>query len=468
MKIRNMILLLLSVPLSALAQDRDSIEYRINVQRATQAAIWAMPAAGMIDILKATRNELDGDVNQVVYFSKPMDSKHGFLTANDVTAYAIGSLSIADGPLVFEVPAATDKVSYFGSFVNQWDQPIEDIGPAGADKGKGGKYLFVPPGYEGKVPAGYLVYHPDTYGVYFAFRPVVADGTTAQDVTDYAKSMRIYYLKDAANPPATTFIDAYPKYFNTLPTYDHTFFEDINDAVQDNPIRPQDKVMISLLKGLGIEKGQPFEPTAEQKAAMKEGLALAYDSMQSYFTTPGKAMIPLWPGKSQWQVWNFAPGQPQAGFPYETDEAVLVDERAGGSYFWITFLPRYLGGGTFYLTGIRDQDEHLFDGKSTYRLNVPQDTPARAFWSVIVYSMESKGFVRDAPIVGLSSRNNRETMKAQPDGSIDIYFAPEAPPGQEQNWIPTGEDFFLLFRLYGPASKDFYKRWSLGDVVKIK
>ncbi|MCM8530153.1 MAG: DUF1214 domain-containing protein, partial [Lentisphaeraceae bacterium] len=217
----------------------------------------------------------------------------------------------------------------------------------------------------------------------------------------------------------------------------------------------------------GIQKGKKFNPTNLQKKAMEEGLKIAYDSMQSFFTTPGKAMVPLWKDRSEWQVWNFAPGQPQAGFPYETKDSVLVDERAGGSYFWITYLPRYLGGGTFYLTGIRDSESVLLDGKSTYKLTVPAKVPAKDFWSVIAYSMKTKGFIKDASRVGLSSRN-MDTMKANADGSYDIYFAPKEPEGQEANWIPTGEDFFLLFRLYGPESKTFFKTWFLDDIEKIK
>jgi len=58
--------------------------------------------------------------------------------------------------------------------------------------------------------------------------------------------------------------------------------------------------------------------------------------------------------------------------------------------------------------------------------------------------------------------------KVNDDGSYDVYFSPEAPKGKESNWIPTGEDFFLLFRLYGPESKDFYKTWMLGDLEKLK
>ncbi len=449
-------------------EQQNDIEYNVMVQRATQTAIWAIPAVGIVDFKKATARDLGGTINDVVYLTKPFDSKHGFLTANDVTAYAWGSMSTAKGPLVLEVPPATDKVSYFGTVVNAWDQPIEDVGPApGADKGKGGKYLFLPPGYEGEVPKeGYLVYQTDSTEMAFSFRPRLYNGATDADAAEYAQRLKIYYLKDAGNPPPTTYLDATPVPYNSLPTYDHTYFEDINDVVQNNPIRPQDKAMVALLKDFGIEKGIEFKPTEEQKSAMQEGLALAYDSMQAYFTTEGKAMLPLWKEKSQWQVWDFAPGQAEAGFPYETPEKILIDERAGGSYFWITFLPKYLGGGTFYLTGLRDSKGELLTGIDNYKLNVPADVPAKDFWSVIVYSMESKGFIRDRSRVGLSSRNI-ETMQVNADGSYDVYFAPKAPKGKEANWIPTGEDFFLIFRLYGPETKDFYTSWSLGDVEKL-
>lgn len=137
-----------------LAQEENSlneIEYQIMVQRATQAAIWGMPAVGMIDLEKATKRDLGGDVNDVVYVSRPFTSRHGFLTANNVTPYAWGSLSTEKGPLVVEVPPANDKVGYFGTIVNTWDVPLIDVGTTGYDKGKGAKYLILPPGFEGET-----------------------------------------------------------------------------------------------------------------------------------------------------------------------------------------------------------------------------------------------------------------------------------------------------------------------------
>lgn len=443
----------------------ESIEYKIMVQRATQTAIWAMPAVALMDFLKVTKRDLGGDYNDVLYLTEPFNSKHGFLTANDVTAYAWGSITLANGPVILDVPAATNKVSYFGSIVNAWFQPIEDIGPSGADKGKGAKYLLVPPGYEDKLPEGYIILHFDTYDIGFAFRPRLYNGATDADAAEYAQTIQIYSLSEIDNPPPTKYIHVNPHSFNSLPTYDETFFQDINDIVQNNPVRRQDKAMIPLLKDLGIEKAQPFNPSEIQKRAINEGTALAWETMQYFFNTPGKTMFPLWKGKSQWQVWNFGEGQPQLGFPYENDEKIFIDERAG-LYFFVTYLPRYLGGGTFYLTGLRDSKSQLFNGKDNYKLNVPGDTPAKDFWSVIVYSTKTKGFVVGAERLGLSSRNT-DTMQKNADGSYDIYFGTKAPEGKESNWIPTGEDFFLLFRLYGPESKDFYKTWMLGDVEKI-
>ena len=451
---------------TALAQSPASDNrHDILVQRACEAAIWAMPAVSVYDIELSIQRDLGGKFGDVAYFSKPMTSRHGFLTANDVTPYVVGALSCKDGPIVIDVPPAGEKASFFGTIVDAWQTPLADVGPPGDDKGKGGKYLFVPPGYVGDVPGdGYLVYHPQTYGVHFAFRPVAKNGGTNADQAAYARLLKYYPLSKASNPPPTTFIDAYPKTWNTLPVYDMTYFTDLNAVIQREPVLERDKAMMALLASIGIEKGKEFKPDAATEQALLEGLRRAYDWMQDTFIN--RSMIPWWENR-QWQVWQFAEGQPEAGFPYVTGDRLLTDERAGGSYFWITYLPKSLGGGTFYLTGLRTKDGELMNGADTYQLNVPADTPAKDFWSVIVYSMNTKGFVENVDRVGLSSLDLRK-MKKNHDGSVDIYFAPSAPAGLESNWIPTGEDFFLLFRLYGPDEYLFNKQWTLPDIEKLK
>ncbi len=142
---------------------------------------------------------------------------------------------------------------------------------------------------------------------------------------------------------------------------------------------------------------------------------------------------------------------------------MLVDEGAN-AFFFATWLPKKLGTATAYLTGLRDSNGNLFSGETTYRLHVPADVRARDFWSVIVYSMKTKSMIPNSfNRVGLSSYD-KKSMLMNPDGSVDIYFGPKAPAGKNANWLPTGQDFVLLFRVYGPEKAYLDKTWKLPDV----
>ena len=89
-----------------------------------------------------------------------------------------------------------------------WYKWVVDVGITGADKGQGGKYLILPPGYKGDVPAGYHVVRPTTYGTWLAFRSFLVDGLTKPGVESVKKNLKIYQLGDAANPPAIKFANA--------------------------------------------------------------------------------------------------------------------------------------------------------------------------------------------------------------------------------------------------------------------
>ena len=172
----------------------------------------------------------------------------------------------------------------------------------------------------------------------------------------------------------------------------------------------------------------------------------------------------LWEDR-QWGIFNISLEQAKLGFPFVDENRLLIDERAQ-QYFYLTYLPVTLGGSTFYFGGLRDKDGETLNGTDTYKLRVSADTPAEDFWSAIVYSMKTKGFVKDVDRVGLSSQVI-DTMQKNKDGSVDVYFAPKAPEGMVSNWIPTGEDFFLLFRLYGPKEGWLQSGWKLGDIEKV-
>lgn len=450
---------------AALAQMSD-IERDTVVRRACEVAIWGMPAVAVYDIELAMQRDAGAAPGVVAYMSAPMDSRHGFLTANDVTPYAIAGLSTKDGPLVIEIPPAGEKAEFFGTIVNAWQVPIADIGTTGDDEGRGARYLFLPPGYQGPVPEeDFITYEADTYGVHFALRPIAKNGGTHADQAAYAQTLRWYPLSEADNPPETRFFDMKENPVNNLPVYDITFFNDLNTVVQREPVLAQDKVMMGMLASIGIVRGEPFEPDEAMQDALLEGLDCAYDTLQDRFVTEGGGFRRIWDDR-EWGAFAINPEQAKLGFPFVDDEQVLIDERAG-QYFYLTYLPKNLGGGTFYLGTVRDGEGEMLTGTDTYKLNIPADTPAEDFWSVIVYSLRTKGFFVGAERVGLATPNLPD-MQVNDDGSADVYFAPAAPEGLESNWIPTGEDFFLLFRLYGPAEGWIESGWQLPDVERIK
>lgn len=433
-------------------------------RRAVEAAIWGMPLVSMRGFIKGTRRDLEADWNDVVYFSKPMESRHGFLTANKSTPYVVASLNTNGGPLVVELPATSNNVKLFGSFVDAWEYPITDVGPTGADLGKGGKYLFLPPGYDGAVPEnGYLAFRSNTHAIYAALRPVVSSDVTTEQLTEYVKKVKVYPLALANDPPKTHFVDAYPKIWDTLPKYDLSYFKDLAEVINEEPILERDLVMMGMLNSIGIRKGRPFEPDAVTKRILEKAISDAHAYLQHLFLE--EAFVNYIEG-TQWATHNLPAEQAKAGWPFVTRNQMLIDARAN-LYHYATFMPKKLGGASFYLMSLRDSEGNPLNGTSTYKMHVPADTPAKDFWSAIAYSSSTHGFIEGSSRVGISSLE-RSKLNVNGDGSVDIYFAPQALPGNEANWIPTGEDFWVVLRLYGPQEPLYNKSWRIPDIEKIQ
>ena len=463
--------LLWAVPSEAQEEARASrsaedLNYQQALQRGTQAVIWGMPAVGIMGIRRGSERDLGATFNDIIYMSHPPAPRQALLTPTNQTPYVIVMLNTGDGPVVLDLPRASEKTIFFGTVIDAWQLPVTDVGPEGADEGFGGKYLFLPPGYDKPVPEGYIVFRPKTYHLYVALRPVSIKGGTLEEAVAYSKQLKAYPLSQADTPPPGRYIDASLKSWNTLPQYDLSYFEDLATAINEEPVQARDLAMMGMLSSIGIRKGQPFKPDAETAKALDQASKDGYAQMQHYFVTPGKALVPYWSG-NQWQTFNIPREQLEQGFPFETADELLLDKRAGGGYFWLSFFPKHLGKASFYLVGLRDRSGAMLNGQSLYRLRVPTDVPARQFWSVTVYSMKTKGFFAEADRVAISS-SEKAQLKLNPDGTVDLYFGPKPPAGLGPNWIPTGEDFFLWFRLYGPEKALFEKTWTLPDLEKVK
>lgn len=460
-------LALLSAAPRATAQSQPASDTarRAIARRAVDAVIWGMPAVNFELLCQAMRGA-GADFNQVVYWSRPLTWKNQTLTPNPDTIYVFPFYNTKDvGPVVLEIPPAGDGSSITGSVDDGWQTALEDVGPAGVDKGAGGKYLILPPGHQGAVPDGYIPLPSDTYAGYAVLRSNLRSGSDADiaKAVAYGKRARIYPLAQAANPPETRFVDAIDTLFdNTIP-YDLRFFQALDRFVQRELWIERDRAMIDPLKAIGIEKGKPFNPDAPTQevlvASAREARAWLDAGYEALFSPPyfegTRWALPVSP--------EFASGIQSH---YANRDSYPVEGR-GIAYSFAYFSTKHLGEGQFYLFAIQDKAGQPLDGGSTYRLSVPANVPVRLYWSATVYDRETHALIRELDWSSRSS--NTPGLRQNSDGSVDVFFGPAAPAGRQANWVPTraGGQFEVLFRFYGPERPLFDKSWRLLDIEKL-
>jgi hypothetical protein len=434
--------------------------------RAVQAVIWGMPAVNYDLMLQEMLTRTTGKVGQVIYWGRPLDAKNQTLTPNPDALYFMVFFNTKDGPVVLDLPPGNENGSFNGNIVTTWQMPLEDAGLLGYDKGKGGKYVVLPPGYKGKVPAGFIPLQSDVYGGYILFRANFkshSDADVAASIA-YGKKMKVYPLSAAAHPPETVFSDVKDIDFDSTIKYDASFFEHLNRIVQDEPWLDRDRVMIDQLKSLGIDKGKSYQPNDQTKAVLNSA---AQDARAWLYARYDQGFPPFFSPTSHWMYPTY-PALVQAVQTSYTDaNNYPVDDRAVAySYAFIGI--KRLGAGQMYLISIKDKDGNAFDGGKTYKLTVPPNAPVKQYWSVTAYDRELHTLIKG---VSRASRSSQiPELAKNSDGSIDIYFGPTAPQGKENNWVPTdaSRKFELMFRAYGPTEALFQKSWVLPDVEKTQ
>ena len=384
-------------------------------------------------------------------------------SSNNSTRYVYLNFNTTGGPVVAEISAASGA-DLFGTFLDAWQVPLTDIGRTGEDRGKGGKYLLLPPDFKGDMPAGYISVRSQTYNGYAIFR-AISKSSSAEDVAAaiaLIKQMRLYPLAQAANPPQSRLIDMRGKVFDGIVRFDEGFYASLAKMVNEEPVQPRDLQMMGVLRTLGIEKGKEFKPDATTQAALKQAIRESHAWFIARLTHYGER---YWPDRD-WEV-PVPPIGGQSGFTWEAANYFDVDSRGIG-FFSFCAPPKKLGAATFYLSTFKDTDGQLLSGDKTYRLRVPPNPPVNQFWAVTVYSLDEAAFIREASRNSIDSYDQKVRKNA--DGSVDVNFGPTPPAGQESNWISTapGKGWFPFFRFYGPEKPLFEKTWKLPDIEKVK
>ncbi len=445
-----------------------NIQERMKHRRAVEAVVWSMPLINFMAMRDGLKRDAGVELNNVAYNSRVQNWKLQITTPNNTTPYIMIFWNLEDGPMVIDIPASGEGVALFGTLMDAWQRPLADVGGQGRDRGRGSRYLLLPPGYQGDYPKGFIPLRQKTYNGYALMRPVIANTSEENLVKaqSFVKKIKVYPLSGVKNPPKTHFVDIYDKEIDAVAHFDLSYFKMLHQILQEEDIDEKDMVMMAMLKALGIEKGKPFNPTGREieilNAAGKEAHNYLVDTYFNNGLTPK-----LYGDERQWSI--LVPTTAvDTVFTWEMPGYLDIDGR-GATYFALfssveefdLFNPP-----TMYLLSNKDAKGKQLNGSHNYRLKVPRDVPMEQFWSVIAYTTEDATWFNGLSKYGVASID--QGLSVEKDGSVNVYFGPEAPDGKEDNWVPTrsGEDYFLYFRLYRPTAPLFTREWRLNDVQK--
>ncbi|MGH7676946.1 MAG: DUF1214 domain-containing protein [Gemmatimonadaceae bacterium] len=426
--------------------------------RAVEVYLEQMPAVSMHAIRKGLAGFGATSSNQVVLWQKVPNDDALVLAGDSRPASAIAFIDLKrDGPTVIETAAGL-----VGGVSDMWQQPVVDIGTTGADGGQGGRFLILPPSFQGVPRDGFITTRARTFGVMFVARGFVGSATNS-DVARL-ETLAIFPLARAANRPATTFLNGSDRDIDTVFCDGYEFFEDLARLVEQEPADVLSSRERFFLSAIGIQKGKPFRPDAQRRKLLGEAARLgsAIARARTFASRDPERLV--YPDR-QWE-WPAVGGSAT----FDSEGFVNTDRRAAFAYAACGMLPamflRATGVQSPCKWTMRDVNGAFLEGGRSYRLRLPANLPPQNCWSLVVYDAESRSVLRNEG--GNPSVCQYTGPETNYDGSVDIYFSPHPPRGRERNWIETvdGTGWFPLLRLYGPL-ESLDATWKPGDIEEV-
>ncbi len=450
------------------AEASEALYDEMDYQRAVQAYIWATPMLNSMAMRAAFAEfGVTEHDRKFMAFEYSLLPQHIWMTANSTTPYFWTLMDLREsGPMVVEIPPQ----DVLGGLYGFWMRALVDFGLTGPDRGEGGRYLVLPPGYEGAVPDGFFVVESVSNIVWCYGRANGAQFKGAPSLELFDK-LNMYPLSEADDPPAPAGVVAvgeepidtdWPKGYEAWTL--------IHEGMQLDNVRPQDKLIYDFLRGLGIEHGQPFEPDARQRRILERAADTGHKMVMNLAFNNRNPEAPWWPDREWVQIVT------AKGNLFETETYDEVTDRV--QWYQLVANAKYIfdaadqepvyGAGSAYLSTYKDNTGAFLSGSNAYRLTVPAGVPIANFWSVTVYDNETRSMIRNDQ--QRIDRGSTDDLEVNADGTVDLYFGPTLPDGApESNWVQTnsGNGWFVLFRFYGPEKPYYDRSWKLNDFDRI-
>lgn len=432
---------------------------QLDFARGVETFLSGCPAASIHAFLQGMKQAGMGTFSMGIH-EQLLDARTLWLTPNTTTVYCIAEINVADGPTVMEVPPGV-----LGPVDDAYFRWVTDVGFTGPDRGKGGSYLFLPPGHDGEIPNGHHVVRTRTFRNWLLMRAFVIDGDLARTADHVKAHWRLYPLKEASRPREPHFVDLSGVRYNTIHASDFSFFEELDAVVQYEPAEAFPPELVGLWASIGIKKGKTFAPDVRMKEILVDAAAVGNATARALSFRP-RSREPYFYEDRQWYT-AFVGGSHE----FMRDGELMLDYRTFMHYMATGITPAMansqVGQGSAYAFTAHDAAGNYLDGGKTYSVTLPGPVPAKDFWSFVVYSGQHRSLLEtDQRSAGVDS--NSPDLKPNPDGSYTVWFGPVAPAGKEGNWVQTlpGKSWSVLVRLYGPLEAWFDKSWKPGDFVQ--
>jgi len=443
--------------------------------------------------------------NDVILFSKLMDSNSLFLTGNADTIYYVTFLDLSEGPMIFEAPPEA-----LGLINDMWFRYVTDFGFGGAERGKGGKYLIVGPNYKGQLPEDiFMIRKSRTSRVCVLGRHFIANNNNPKPTVSMIKNrLKVYPYEHggAGNSIASfllgktkklstptehkppKFVEGSGKEMNTIYPNDYSFFEMLNELVQMESAEALDTELAGQFAAIGIIKDKQFSPDERMRTTLEKAISFANSASR----TLGMGAHPtnhfrFYDTSSAW--WNMLF---EGGYDFVNPPPMIVENsvkpfpnsgsrkiysRSAMFYSATGITPlmcmRLTNVGSQYLLANVDSTGKPFDGSKTYKINLPKDIPAARFWSLTVYDNQTRSMLKTPQKYPRAGSQSYPSPAAKPnkDGSTTVYISPTQPKDVERgNWIQTDpkKGWFICLRLYSPLQTFFDKSWRPSEIDLIK
>jgi hypothetical protein len=481
----------------------DKVYDQLDFQRGVSAFLNGLRGVSIFAAREGIRDAGVKDNEGVLIFSGLMDSRSLFLTANADTIYFLANIDLTKGPMVIETPPGA-----LGLFDDLWFRWVIDFGTPGPDRGLGGKYLLLPPGYDGPLPeGGYFIGRPTTTSVALLGRSFLVNNDPKPAVETIKKTLKIYpyvpgsygtsigtFLRGKgplaaplAEPKPLTFVEGTGLPMNTIPPNDFSYYEMLDALVQEQPAEALQPEIGGQFAAIGIVKGKPFNPDARMRKILTDAIAVANASARTvsfrpresegfaYYGPQSKWLNPLF--VSGYDFMRPPPEITKEGVkPFPYTGARTLDARTAFFYVATGVTPamimRLPEVGSQYLFGIFDADGDPFDGGKTYKVTLPPNIPAAKFWSFTVYDNQTRSMLQTPQRFPRAGSQGFPSPAAQAgaDGSTVVYFGPNKPDGvRDGNFIQTlpGKGWFVILRLYSPLEPFFDKSWKPSEIEKV-